>query len=242
MGLRGLDRPPGGRRRPVGLAGGWPARARAGRDHRPPVWLVAAVDPLRRPGRDEWDPGPGGRRRVPAHVVPAHRVVDDRGARVRVLRPVQRVGGLAQALRRPAGHAVPRCRDDRRAVGHHPRGHGGVRLPVPPARPGRHRRGPLRPRDRAAGRRQARRGPSPRHHHREDGRPEGPAGGWPPDRGRGLPDLGRGGRPAGRLGTRRRGARTGPAGAHPPARRAWRGPRPHALRPHPGHPARTRAG
>ena len=51
------------------------------------------------------------------------------------------------------------ARDDRREVGHHPRGHGGVRGRAPhPGDPG-HRRGSLRGRDRAARRARRRRGP-----------------------------------------------------------------------------------
>ena len=52
--------------------------------------------------------------------------------------------GWRRALRRPGGQPVPLGRDDRREVGHLPRGHGGVRAREPPARRAGHRRGPLR--------------------------------------------------------------------------------------------------
>ena len=47
--------------------------------------------------------------------------------RPRLRRPVHRLRGLGEALRRRRGEPVPRRRDDRREVGHLPRGHGGLR-------------------------------------------------------------------------------------------------------------------
>ena len=57
--------------------------------------------------------------------------------------------GWQAPVRRPGGQPVPLGRDDRREVGHLPRGHGGVRAGL--ARPGPHRdrRGPVQARDRA---------------------------------------------------------------------------------------------
>ena len=57
--------------------------------------------------------------------------------------------GLAGAVRRPGGQPVPLRRDDRREVGHLPRGHGGVRARLARAGAHRDRRGPLQGRDRA---------------------------------------------------------------------------------------------
>ena len=81
--------------------------------------------------------------------------------------------------------AVPRRRDDRREVGHLPRGHGALRASSRHQRghPG-HRRGPLRQRDRARSATSTdRRGPPPRHDAREDGdaaRRSSKAAGSPP--------------------------------------------------------------
>ena len=101
------DRLAGRRRRPDGVAGGRPARPRAGRDHRPAVRLLAAGGALRRPGRDVRHPGPGGRRRRAEH----ERHPDLRGhagrPAVRLRDTVRRVARLAGALRRPGGQPVP---------------------------------------------------------------------------------------------------------------------------------------
>ena len=95
---------------------------------------------LRRPGRHVRHPGPGRRRRRAEH----ERHPDLRGdagrPAVRLLDAVRRVARLAGAVRRPGGQPVPLRRDDRREVGHLPRGHGGVRAGL--ARPGPHARSP----------------------------------------------------------------------------------------------------
>ena len=64
--------------------------------------------------------------------------------------PFSESPGLAEALRRPGGVAVPRRRAHRPEVGHLPRRHGGVRGRVARAGVPRTCRGPLRTRDRAA--------------------------------------------------------------------------------------------
>ena len=68
---------------------------------------------------------------------------------VRLHHAVRGVARLAGAVRRPGGLAVPVRRDDRREVGHQPRGDGGVRTRL--AHPGTHRdrRGPVQERDRS---------------------------------------------------------------------------------------------
>ena len=85
------------------------------------------------------------------------------GRAARLRRPLLRFGGLAGPLRRSGGLAVPGGRDDRREVGDHPGGHGGLRAAVPRAGPAGRGRGPLRGRDRTAGRRHRRRGSPPSH-------------------------------------------------------------------------------
>ena len=154
------DRLAGRRHRAHGLAGGRAARPRAGRDHRPPVRLVAAGGALRRPGRDVRHPGPRRRRRRAEHERDPDLRRDARRPAVRLLDAVRRVARLAGALRRPGGQPVPLGRDDRREVGHLPRGDGGVRARLARAGPGRDRRGPVRERDRA-GRRSRRRASTP---------------------------------------------------------------------------------
>ncbi len=115
-----------------------------GRDHRPAVRLVAAGGALRRAGRHVRHPGPRGRRRRAEHERDPDLRRDAGRPAVRLLHAVRRVARLAGAVRRPGGQPVPLGRDDRREVGHLPRGDGGVRARLPRARPDGDRRGPLR--------------------------------------------------------------------------------------------------
>ena len=138
------------------LVGG-PARGGAGHDRRPAVRLVAAGRALRRAGRDArhvtTSSSPAACRTC--RMIPIS-VGDDRRASrsaSTTRSPARRAGSTRYGTRRCP---VPRRRDDRREVGHHPRRHGGVRGRVARARAAGQRRGPLRARDRAARRRSTR--------------------------------------------------------------------------------------
>ena len=148
-------RPPGRRHRPHGLAGRRPARGgprhhvdrQCGSSQQAVHFAAQAV----MSGTTDLVVA-GGVQNMSDHP---HQLGDD-GGRARGLhrpRPVPGLQGLGGPLRRPGGQPVPGGRDDRREVGHLPRGHGGLRLREPPAGHPGHRRGPLRGRDRAAGRR-----------------------------------------------------------------------------------------
>ena len=169
--LRRHDRPAGRRHRPHVLARRRPARRGAGHHRRPPVRLVAAGRALRRAGRDERHERPRRRRRRAEHEPDPDLVGDARRRAVRLHRPVLGLEGLGRALRRPGGHPVPVGRDDRREVGHLPRGHGGVRAREPPPRGAGHDEGRFERRSSPLGDAAGRRGPAPRARHREDEEP-----------------------------------------------------------------------
>ncbi len=115
---------------------------------------------LRRAGRHVRHPGPRRRGRPAEHVRDPDLRGDARGRPVRLHDAVRGVARLAEALRRPGGQPVQVRRDDRREVGHQPRGHGGVRARVAPACPCGDRRGPLRqPRSRRSASSPTTRGP-----------------------------------------------------------------------------------
>ena len=88
------------------LARGGSARARARRDDRPPVRLVAAIGALRRAGRDERHQRSGRRGRRAEHERDPDLVGDDARAAARLPGSVQRLEGLGRALRRGRGVAV----------------------------------------------------------------------------------------------------------------------------------------
>ena len=133
------------------LAAGLP-RVGAGHDRRPPVRVVAAGDPLRRPGRDRRglrrrdrrrdrvdDPGADGRVAGQGRV--RHAVRDGMVERYGDAELPSRLQGS-----RPPGHLG---RDHLRAVGPLPRAARRVRAAQPAVRRPGQRRGPLRQRDRA---------------------------------------------------------------------------------------------
>ncbi len=91
---------------------------------------------------------PGDRGWAAEHVAAADLVGHGRRRGLRVHDAVRRVARLAGTLPRPGDLAVRRRRDDRREVGHLPRGDGAVRAGEPPACGSRPGRGPLRERDR----------------------------------------------------------------------------------------------
>ena len=115
--LRQPDRRAELSRRPQHGARLFTPRHRPRRDHRPPVRLLAAVDPLRRAGGDERDAGPGHRCRRREHDpradghagVPA----DAGGDRQR---PV--AASDPGPLRSHRVHPVPRRRDDGQEIRH----------------------------------------------------------------------------------------------------------------------------
>ena len=200
-GVRLADRPADLRHRQERLAVGGPAGERARRHRRPAVRVVPAGGALRRPGRDVRHAGPGGRGRRGEHEHRHHgldRHPGHAGGHAGSVRP-----RLAGALRGPGDLPVPRRPADLRAVGLQAEPARGVRPGEPPARGPRHRRGPVRLADSAAGRLQPGRGPAPGHIAGEDGRARpAPPGLGDHRRGR-LPDLGRGRRAAHRLRGRR---------------------------------------
>ena len=155
---RRQHRPAGRRHRPHVLAGDRLPRARARHHRRPPVRIRPAGRALRRAGGDVGHHGPRRRRRRAEHEPDPDHARDGRRPGVRARDPVRELTGLAGALRRPGGVAVPRRRDDRREVGHLPRRHGGVRGRVARAGAAGARRGPVRERDRPARRVHVRRG------------------------------------------------------------------------------------
>ena len=120
--------------------------ARVGARHhgRPPVRLVAAGGPLRRPGRDRRRLRRRGRRRRRGMTTSADGRVGHPGLGI----PFGPTVWPATRTRRPrpAGHLG---RADRRQVGPHPRGPRRLRRREPAAGGPGHRRGPLRQRDRA---------------------------------------------------------------------------------------------
>ena len=155
--LRRRDRSAGRRHRPHVLARGRAPRGGPGHDDRPAVRLEPAGGALRRAGRDERHERRDRRRRRAEHEHDPDLLGDDRRRAVRLHRPVQHEHRLGRALRHPGGEPVPRRGDDRREVGRHPRGDGGVRGRVARARAAGAGRGSLRARDRAARRGHARR-------------------------------------------------------------------------------------
>ena len=140
------------------------------------------------------------------------------GRAVRLHRPVLRLRGLGRRATAPGDLAVPRRRDDRREVGHLPRGHGGVRAREPPARA-------RAPSTRAASTREIvplgdvdrRRGPAPRA--RRSRR-------WPA-----LKPLAEGGRLTAAVASAR--SPTAPPRCSSRRERAVKRPRAHAAGPHP---------
>ena len=151
--------------------------------------------------------------------------------------------GWVGPLRRPGGQPVPLGRDDRREVGHLPRGHGGVRARLSRAGAHRNRRGPVQERDRAdrAPRRtELRHRPVPaRDVPGEDGRPRAAGSRRPDHRRRRLADLRRLVGDADRLRAGRGRPRAHPAGPDPPPLGDRRRPGLDAHRPDPGDPARA---
>ena len=149
-GLRDAGRRPGPQRRAQRRPGGRVPRDRARHDRRPPVRLLAAGVPLRRPGRH-------GRRLRHRHRVGCRG--DEPGADGRLDRAGRRLsvrcGGQPLHRRRvdprPAGPGRPGHlgRDHRQRVGPQPGRPRRVRRPVPGAGPAGDRRGPIRQRDRA---------------------------------------------------------------------------------------------
>ena len=161
-------------------------------------------------------------------------------SRPRLRRPVHRLRGLGEALRRRRGQPVQQRRDDRREVGHLPRRHGGVRGREPRAGHPGPRRGPLRARDRPAQRRSpTTRVPASRTGRRSARCPTLVEGGRV-TAAVAVADLRRVGRAAHRQRAGAEGPRPHPAGPHPPHERAGRRPDLHAHRPDPGHPLRVR--
>ena len=173
-----------------------------------------------------------------ADVADPHLVGDDRRPAVRLRRPVLRVRGLGGPLRHAGGQPVPLGRDDRREVGHLPRGHGGVRGRVARAGHPGPGRGALRRRDRPARRRHRRRGP-PRAELGQDPLAAHPHRGRARHRRLRVADLRRVGRPADRQRAGPRRPRAHAAGPHPPPVGAGRRPGVDAHRPDPGHGARA---
>ncbi len=138
-GLRHAGRPPGPEHRPQRRPGRRLARVGARHHRRPPVRLVAAVGPLRRPGRDRRRLRRRRRRRGRGHE---HHPDGRLGhARVHALRP-QDDGALRRRRRpRAPGHLG---RAHRRQVGPVPRGPRRLRGAEPAAGAPGHRGGPLR--------------------------------------------------------------------------------------------------
>ena len=167
--------------------------------------------------RDERHAGPGRRRRRAEHEPDPDLVGDDAwpSSSASPTRS-RRSAGWVDALRRPGGQPVPRRRDDRREVGHLPRGHGGVRGRV--ARSGRceaSAEGRFEPRSSPLGGLHRRRGPA-RAQPREDpvaaARSSRAAGSPPPSPAR---------------------SPTPSAAMLIASRAGGEGPRPHAAGPHP---------
>ena len=117
------------------LARGRAARGGPRHDHRPPVRLVAAGGALRRAGRDERHAGRRRRRRRAEHEHDPDLRRDARPPSSSAS-PTRSRGSKGWVARYGTQEviAVPRRRADRREVGHHARGHGGVRAREPPAR------------------------------------------------------------------------------------------------------------
>ena len=158
--------------RPQRRARGRLARVGARHHHRPPVRIVAAGHPLRRPGRHGRGLRHRRRRRRRVHDPHAHGLL----GRARLRLPLRAAhDGPLHRQRGPQRAEGPghRRRDDRRPVGHLARGARRLLGAEPPAgRPG-HRRGPLRERDRARGR-PRRRGQGHRRDLRQPTRASGP--------------------------------------------------------------------
>ena len=130
-GLRRPDRRAGLPHRPQHGAGLEASRQRSGRHHRPPVRILAAVDPLRRPGGDERHPGRGHRRR--------RRSMTRVPMGTPVILPMQAgigTGPLPQSIQDRFGvtdvQPVHRRRDDRREIRLQPRGARRLRARQPP--------------------------------------------------------------------------------------------------------------
>ena len=146
-------------------------------DHRPPVRLLPAVDPLRGPGRALRHPGPRRGRRGGVHEHRADGLLDQRRDGEGHALPVRRrMGG---AVRQAGDLPVPGRRAHVREVGSGARGAGAIRLREPPAGGQGHRERLLQGPDRPAQRRRGRRGPAPGQHAGEAGVAEDAAGGRP---------------------------------------------------------------
>ena len=208
LGLRRPDRRAGLQPGPQLRARGGVPRTRAGGDHRPPVRLVAAGRALRRPGRHVGHDGHGDRRRHRGDEPRQAQQPGRRGTRPRDGLPVRhpRLGG---ALRRRRHSPVPRRQPDRRALGHHRRGHERPRPAQPPQSPPGLGGGTVRHPGAGGRRLRPRRGHPPEHHDGEDGHTEAVQRVRPAHGGHVQPDHRRGRRPARGLGRGRRAPRPG---------------------------------
>ncbi len=206
------------------LAAGWPESV-PGTTRRPPVRLVAAVGPLRRPGRDRRRLRHRGGRRCRGHDPSADGRVDRRRQVRRPVRPPD--GGARYADAGRPGAAGHLGRADRREVGAVTGGARRVRAALTAVRGAGPRRGPLRERDPAGTRRRGRADHHRRGHPRvvagEAGQPQAVVqGGRQGDGGQQLADHRRCGRAAHHErgeGGRPRSAAPGPVRAVRPRRR-----------------------
>ena len=238
--LRRHRRRAGRRHRPHLLAGRRPPRARARHHRRPAVRLGPAGHPLRRPGGDGRRQRRRRRRRRAADVDDPDQLGHDPRRRPRLRRPVHRLRGLGEALRRRRGEPVQQRRDDRREVGLLPRRDGGLRGREPRAGHPGPRRGSLRgARSRRSTGVDARRGPA-RAELGEDPLAAHAQGGRAGHRRRRVADLRRRRRAAHRERAGPEGPRPHAPGAHPPPERAGRRPDLDAHRADPRHPPRLR--